>query len=115
MPASVAALAVFTVFGSYAVVAPGPGVAAASAETFITPGAAVLLLIVIVIAAIVVAVSFYVIRGVQAERARADRARDEAVARAQFLAAALEPESAMRLLGYGGTGPYHPPRTGGTA
>ncbi|GAA4229831.1 hypothetical protein FHR32_000045 [Streptosporangium album] len=43
-----------------------------------------------------------VIRRVQASRVRAEAQRDRAVERAQLLAAAMDPEVAMRILGYNG-------------
>ncbi|RCG29401.1 AAA family ATPase [Sphaerisporangium album] len=45
-------------------------------------------------------VAVMVVRGQQAARRRAEETRNRAVERAQLLAAAMEPEAAMRLLGY---------------
>ncbi|WP_061292283.1 AAA family ATPase [Herbidospora cretacea] len=56
------------------------------------------LLGVVAIAAIIVGV----VRAQQANRRRAEEARDRANERAQLLAAAMDPEVAMRLLGYDG-------------
>ncbi|MET8144479.1 AAA family ATPase [Sphaerisporangium sp. NPDC005288] len=48
--------------------------------------------------------AFVMLRAQQATRARAEEARDRATERAQLLAAAMDPETAMRLLGYDGRG-----------
>ncbi|GII54649.1 hypothetical protein Pth03_30380 [Planotetraspora thailandica] len=49
-----------------------------------------------------IAVAVAVVRAHQAGRRRAEQARDAAAERAQLLAAAMDPEVAMRLLGYDG-------------
>ncbi|MEU9884074.1 hypothetical protein [Sphaerisporangium sp. NPDC051011] len=56
-------------------------------------------------------VAIMVVRGQQAARRRAEEARDRAMERAQLLAAAMEPEAAMRLLGYDSTSHPAPHQT----
>ncbi|MBG0830989.1 AAA family ATPase [Planomonospora sp. ID67723] len=101
--ASLAALAAFTLLGALAL-AGGRGAAAAGPAG--APGQGTLLVVFVAVVAVVVGagIAFAVIRGVQAARARAEAQRDRAVERAQLLAAAMDPEIAMRLLGYGGAG-----------
>lgn len=64
------------------------------------------LLIVLLVGVLVViggvTVAYILIRNQQAARARAEKSRDMAAERAQLLAAAMDPEVAMRLLGYDG-------------
>nr|PZN39786.1 MAG: hypothetical protein DIU60_20270 [Actinomycetota bacterium] len=52
-----------------------------------------------------VVIAYLLIRNQQAARARAEESRDRAAERAQLLAAAMDPEVAMRLLGYEGRRP----------
>ncbi|MFI9590288.1 AAA family ATPase [Nonomuraea sp. NPDC052265] len=101
--ALIAALAVTgTVTGTVAGTVPGTGVAAAPA---LASPALLLLLFVVVVGVIVGAgLAFVAVRGVRAAQAKAERERDEAHRRAQLLAAAMDPDTAMRLLGYDGNG-----------
>ncbi|GLW96917.1 AAA family ATPase [Microtetraspora sp. NBRC 16547] len=71
-------------------------------STNVAPGTALILFLVLlgVIGLIVAAVA--VVRAQQAGRRQAEEARDRAAERAQLLAAAMDPEVAMRLLGYDG-------------
>ncbi|WP_344864159.1 hypothetical protein [Planomonospora alba] len=55
-----------------------------------------------VVACVLAVLAFLALRSVQAARARAEAERDRAVERAQFLAAVMDPELAMRVLGYHG-------------
>ncbi|MEU3166656.1 AAA family ATPase [Streptosporangium sp. NPDC006930] len=98
--ASLAALAVFTTLGAY--VLSGGAVTmgrAGSPDSGTLTVVFVAVLAAIVGAAIVAAVT----RGAQAAKARAEAQRDSAVERAQLLAAAMDPQVAMRILGYNGT------------
>ncbi|MGW2153613.1 AAA family ATPase [Nonomuraea sp. NPDC001699] len=95
-----------TVFGTAPITgsgtAPGAGVAAAPA---LASPALLLLLFVVVVGVIVGAgLAFVAVRGVRTAQAKAERERDEAHRRAQLLAAAMDPDTAMRLLGYDGNG-----------
>ncbi|WP_219470802.1 AAA family ATPase [Nonomuraea rhizosphaerae] len=66
--------------------------------------ALLLVLFVAVVAVIVGAgLALIAIKGVRAAQAKAEQERDQAHARAQLLAAAMDPDTAMRLLGYDGT------------
>ncbi|WP_326641748.1 AAA family ATPase [Streptosporangium sp. NBC_01755] len=98
--AGLAALAAFTLLGVYTLnggtLATG---GAGSPETGMFTVVFVAAVAAIVGAGIVAAVT----RGSQAARARAEAQRDSAVERAQLLAAAMDPEVAMRVLGYKGT------------
>ncbi|GAA4560035.1 AAA family ATPase [Planotetraspora kaengkrachanensis] len=76
-------------------------------QTVAAPGTlsrtTVLVLVAAVVALIVgIAVAAAAIHRHKAERRRAEQARDLAAERAQLLAAAMDPEVAMRLLGYDG-------------
>jgi len=98
--ASLAALAAFTTLGTY--VLSGGTVTmgrAGSPDSGTLTVVFVAVLAAIVGAAIVAAVT----RGTQAAKARAEAQRDRAVERAQLLAAAMDPQVAMRILGYNGT------------
>ncbi|MGI5272759.1 AAA family ATPase [Nonomuraea sp. CA-218870] len=75
---------------------PGPGVA--------SPWLLVALFVVVVAVVVGAGLTTVAVKAMRAARAKADRERDEAHARAQFLAAALDPDTAMRLLGYDGGG-----------
>ncbi|MDA0633244.1 AAA family ATPase [Nonomuraea sp. MCN248] len=79
-----------------AAAAPGPGVA--------SPWLLVALFVVVVAVVVGAGLTTVAVKAMRAARAKADRERDEAHARAQFLAAALDPDTAMRLLGYDGGG-----------
>ncbi|WP_214412853.1 AAA family ATPase [Sphaerisporangium fuscum] len=102
--AAAAALAVLVVLGLSLFGATPPG-AAAEAPATATPPVNVVALLIVVLLAVGGGVAVLVVRGQQAARARAEEARDRAIERAQLLAAAMEPETAMRLLGYDGQTP----------
>ncbi|MDP9866864.1 MULTISPECIES: AAA family ATPase [Streptosporangium] len=99
--ASLAALTVFTLLGVYAL----DGRTMMADGVTITPGTGTLLAVsgAVVAALVGAGVVSAVIRAGRAARLRAEAQRDRAVERAQFLAAAMDPEVAMRILGYDGT------------
>ncbi|GAA4206525.1 hypothetical protein GCM10022252_68770 [Streptosporangium oxazolinicum] len=104
--ASLVALAAFTALGTYVL----NGGTAAMGGTGSPDSGTLAMVFVAVLAAIVgAAIVAAVTRGSQAARARAEAQRDSAVERAQLLAAAMDPEVAMRILGYNGTD-ERPPR-----
>ncbi|GAA3799007.1 hypothetical protein GCM10022226_17990 [Sphaerisporangium flaviroseum] len=98
--AAVAALVLFVLAGLAAF--GGTSAPGAQATATSPPGAVVALLVVAVLLIVGGVVAFVVVRGQQAGRVRAEESRDRAVERAQLLAAAMDPETAMRLLGYDG-------------
>jgi uncharacterized Fe-S cluster-containing radical SAM superfamily enzyme len=104
--ASLAALAAFTALGTY--VFNGGTVAMGGAGS---PDSGTLAVVFVAVLAAVVgaAIVAAVTRGAQAAKARAEAQRDSAVERAQLLAAAMDPEIAMRILGYNGDD-ERPPR-----
>lgn len=67
-----------------------------------SPGLLIVLFVVLVAVIVGACLAAVAIRGVRAAQAKAERERDHAHARAQLLAAALDPDTAMRLLGYDG-------------
>jgi len=75
---------------------PDPGVA--------SPWLLAMLFVVVVGVIVGVGLTTLAVKGLRAAQAKAERERDQAYARAQLLAAALEPDTAMRLLGYDGNG-----------
>ncbi|ACZ89197.1 AAA family ATPase [Streptosporangium roseum] len=99
--AGLAALAAFTLLGVYTL----NGGMTMAGEVGRPPGSGTLpvVLVAVVAAVMGIGVVFAVIRGAQATRVRAEAQRDRAVERAQLLAAAMDPEVAMRILGYKGT------------
>ncbi|GAA0432473.1 hypothetical protein Acor_76240 [Acrocarpospora corrugata] len=68
----------------------------------LTPGTAIAFLVGFLVLVGLVVAAVVVMRAQQATRRRAEEARDRANERAQLLAAAMEPDVAMRLLGYDG-------------
>ncbi|MER5646552.1 AAA family ATPase [Streptosporangium sp. NPDC002524] len=104
--ASLAALAAFTAVGTYAL----NGGTVAMGRTGPPDSGTLAVVFVAVLAAIVgAAIVAAVTRGAQAAKTRAEAQRDSAVERAQLLAAAMDPEVAMRILGYNGND-ERPPR-----
>jgi len=102
---SVAGLVAFTLLG----VALFGGADSGAASSF-TAGGAAILFVVLIGVLVGVAVIVGIVKGQQASRRRAEEARDRAAERAQLLAAAMDPEVAMRLLGYDGRrGPDNQP------
>ncbi|WP_327105231.1 AAA family ATPase [Nonomuraea glycinis] len=88
---------------------PASGTATSATSTGAGPGVALpvlLLVLFIVVVAVIVGAGLaaVAVKGVRAKQLRAERERDQAHARAQLLAAALDPDTAMRLLGYDGNG-----------
>ncbi|GLX03691.1 AAA family ATPase [Microbispora sp. NBRC 16548] len=82
--------------------AAGAGAAAAAVVGGVPAGTAVLLAVALVAVIGGIAVAALLVRSHQKGRRRAEEARDRAAERAQLLAAAMDPEVAMRLLGYDG-------------
>ncbi|GIH60508.1 AAA family ATPase [Microbispora siamensis] len=78
------------------------GAGGAAAVGGVPAGTAVLLAVALVAVIGGIAVAVLLVRSHQAGRRRAEEARDRAAERAQLLAAAMDPEVAMRLLGYDG-------------
>ena len=112
--AAVVALVAFTLLGaaliSGAAGATGTGGGAdAGTATPVPDGFSTGLLIILLIGVLAViagvVLAYLLIRNQQAARARAEESRDRAAERAQLLAAAMDPEVAMRLLGYDGRRP----------
>ncbi len=68
----------------------------------VSPGLLAVLFLVVVAAVVGAGLAAVAVRGLRAAQAKAERERDQAHARAQLLAAALDPDTAMRLLGYDG-------------
>ncbi|MEV0968143.1 AAA family ATPase [Microtetraspora glauca] len=95
------ALVVIALLGA-ALLQGGAAGAMEEAAKGVSPGTALVLFLALlgVLGLIVVAVA--VVRAQQAGRRQAEDARDRAAERAQLLAAAMDPEVAMRLLGYDG-------------
>ncbi|GAA4506414.1 AAA family ATPase [Nonomuraea ferruginea] len=82
--------------GAAAAPGPAPGIA--------SPWLLIALFVVVVAVVVGVGLTTVAVKGVRVAQAKAERDRDEAHARAQLLAAALDPDTAMRLLGYDGNG-----------
>lgn len=80
----------------------GPNTAAGSSVA--SPGLLLLLFVIVVAVIVGAGLAFVAIKGVRTAQAKAERERDQAHARAQLLAAAMDPDTAMRLLGYDGNG-----------
>ncbi|MFD9946220.1 AAA family ATPase [Nonomuraea sp. NPDC059023] len=93
---SLAGLVTVAVLGGLAVTRSGPSTELAS------PGLLVILFVVVVALIVGACLAVVAVRGLRAARARAEVERDRAHARAQLLAAAMDPDTAMRLLGYDG-------------
>ncbi|MEV8633533.1 AAA family ATPase [Streptosporangium sp. NPDC051023] len=97
--ASLVMLAAFTLLGVYLI-----GARAGEAAATTGSGALLAALAAAVAALVAAVVVLMVIKNAQAARAVAEAQRDRAVERAQLLAAAMEPGTAMRVLGYDGNG-----------
>ncbi len=103
--ASLLVLVTLSIIAALAVTgAGGAGATAAAAGMVASPGLLLLLFVVIVAVIVGAGLALVAIKGVRAAQAKAERERDEAHARAQLLAAAMDPDTAMRLLGYDGNG-----------
>ncbi|MFI7463314.1 AAA family ATPase [Nonomuraea sp. NPDC049646] len=83
---------------------PGAGADVAAAPALASPALLLLLFVVVVGVIVGAGLAFVAVRGVRTAQAKAERERDEAHRRAQLLAAAMDPDTAMWLLGYDGTG-----------
>ncbi|MFB9472788.1 AAA family ATPase [Nonomuraea salmonea] len=83
----------------------GGGGGAVTAPGIASPGLLLLLFVVIVGVLVGAGLAYAAVKGIRTAQAKAERERDQAHARAQFLAAAMDPDTAMRLLGYDGTDP----------
>ncbi|MGP3956664.1 AAA family ATPase [Nonomuraea sp. 3N208] len=101
--ASLLGLVVLSIIAALAVTG-GNGANAAGSSMVASPGLLFLLFVVIVAVIVGAGLALVAIKGVRAAQAKAERERDEAHARAQLLAAAMDPDTAMRLLGYDGNG-----------
>ncbi|MEU8246133.1 AAA family ATPase [Nonomuraea sp. NPDC048916] len=77
-----------------------PGTAQAASVAW--PGLLLILFVVVVAVIVGGALALVAVKGVRAAQVKAERERDQAHARAQLLAAAMDPDTAMRLLGYDG-------------
>ncbi|WP_346113689.1 AAA family ATPase [Nonomuraea maheshkhaliensis] len=95
----IAALAVTGVLGGG-----GNATGSAAAPSMASPGLLLLLFVVVVAVIVGAGLAFVAIKGVRAAQTKAEQERDQAHARAQLLAAAMDPDTAMRLLGYDGNG-----------
>ncbi|MGI5288739.1 AAA family ATPase [Nonomuraea polychroma] len=103
--ASLLGLVVLSIIAALAVTGTGGnGAGAAGSSVVASPGLLFLLFVVIVAVIVGGGLALVAIKGVRAAQAKAERERDEAHARAQLLAAAMDPDTAMRLLGYDGNG-----------
>ncbi|MFI6292412.1 AAA family ATPase [Nonomuraea sp. NPDC050790] len=96
---SLVALVVVALLGGLAVTRTSPAMEPAS------PGLLVILFVFVVALIVGACLAVVAVRGLRAARERAERERDQAHARAQLLAAAMDPDTAMRLLGYDGGRP----------
>ncbi|MFI7152500.1 AAA family ATPase [Nonomuraea sp. NPDC050022] len=67
-----------------------------------SPGLLLVLFVVVVAVIVGAGLALIAIRAVRGAQAKAEHERDQAHARAQLLAAAMDPDTAMRLLGYDG-------------
>ncbi|MBN6054214.1 AAA family ATPase, partial [Nonomuraea sp. RK-328] len=67
-----------------------------------SPGLLLIVFVVVVAVIVGIGLALVAVRGMRAAQVKAERERDEAHARAQLLAAAMDPDTAMRLLGYDG-------------
>lgn len=109
---AVLALVAFTLLGAALLsgsagatgVATEPGAATPAPDGF-SAGLLIILLAGVLVLLGGVVIAYLLIRNQQAARARAEESRDRAAERAQLLAAAMDPEVAMRLLGYEGRRP----------
>ncbi|WP_246266798.1 AAA family ATPase [Nonomuraea typhae] len=67
-----------------------------------SPGLLVAMAVFVVAVIVGTCLAVVTVRGLRAAQAKVERERDQAHARAQLLAAAMDPDTAMRLLGYDG-------------
>ncbi|GAA2865156.1 AAA family ATPase [Nonomuraea rubra] len=104
--ASLLGLVVLSIIAALAVtgtVAGGNG-SGNAASGVASPGLLLLLFVVVVAGIVGAGLAFVAIKGIRKAQAKAEQERDQAHARAQLLAAAMDPDTAMRLLGYDGNG-----------
>ncbi|MEW9549266.1 AAA family ATPase [Nonomuraea sp. NPDC050783] len=103
--ASLLGLVVLAVIAALAVTGAGGNLLnAAGSAGIASPGLLLMLFVVIVAVIVGGGLALVAVKGVRASQAKAERERDEAHARAQLLAAAMDPDTALRLLGYDGNG-----------
>ncbi|MEV6029768.1 AAA family ATPase [Nonomuraea sp. NPDC052116] len=103
--ASLLGLVALSIIAALAVTGTVAGVGTnAATSTVASPGLLLLLFVVVVAVIVGAGLALVAIKGVRAAQAKAERERDQAHARAQLLAAAMDPDTAMRLLGYDGNG-----------
>ncbi|MCF6474410.1 AAA family ATPase [Nonomuraea sp. MG754425] len=69
-----------------------------------SPGLLFLLFVLVVAGIVGAGLAYVAVKGIRRAQAKAEQERDQAHARAQLLAAAMDPDTAMRLLGYDGNG-----------
>ncbi|MGI5156215.1 AAA family ATPase [Microbispora sp. CA-102843] len=98
----VVAVVLLTLLGVLLFASPRGVAGAGAAVGGVPAGTAVLLAVALVAVIGGIAVAVLLVRSHQAGRRQAEEARDRAAERAQLLAAAMDPEVAMRLLGYDG-------------
>ncbi|MFG1683971.1 AAA family ATPase [Nonomuraea sp. NPDC049269] len=96
--ASLLALVVLALITGLALTGATPVVGLAS------PGLLLVLFVVVVAVIVGAGLALIAIKAVRAAQTKAEHERDQAHARAQLLAAAMDPDTAMRLLGYDGRG-----------
>lgn len=82
----------------------GNGTSADASSGVASPGLLLLLFVLVVAVIVGAGLASVAIKGIRTAQAKAERERDQAHARAQLLAAAMDPDTAMRLLGYDGNG-----------
>ncbi|MEU6710474.1 AAA family ATPase [Nonomuraea sp. NPDC046802] len=99
--ASLLGLVVLALLAALAVTGAGTGGGAGMPAS---PGLLLLLFVVVVAVIVGAGLAYVAVKGVRAAQAKTERERDQAHARAQLLAAAMDPGMAMRLLGYDGNG-----------
>ncbi|KAB8192368.1 AAA family ATPase [Nonomuraea phyllanthi] len=105
--ASLLGLVVLSIIAALAVTGAGTGSgdgANAASAGVASPGLLLVLFVLVVAVIVGAGLALVAVKGVRAAQAKAERERDEAHARAQLLAAAMDPDTAMRLLGYDGNG-----------
>ncbi|MFI6483272.1 AAA family ATPase [Nonomuraea sp. NPDC050663] len=99
---SLVALVAVAVVGALVATGGLPGSASSAISGVASPGLLAVLFIIVVAVIVGLGVAMIMVRNMRSAQARAEQDRDRANARAQLLAAAMDPETAMRLLGYDG-------------
>jgi ATP-dependent Zn protease len=116
--AAIVALVAVVLLGLTAISSGGqPSAEPAGPDGGMSTGTLLILLVAVVGVIGGVVIAYLMLKAQQAARTRAESARDRAAERAQLLAAAMDPDQAMRLLGYGTpngpTGPTGPANPNG--